>query len=259
MSDTTYPEPLNKLTELGKPDTYAVGDWPDYVGKYSLSDEHVPDLIKMLEEHTQPVEDFDADDPLSWTAIHVWRALGQLKSETALRPMIDAMMRDVWEDWGWDDLTQAIALYGEAAIEPLTVELKQRASYDDKHPTFVQSTLEMIGKADPDLRERIGDIYIEQLKKAYTNTPDLNGFMIYTLADWKNEKALPVIEKAFENDDVDTFVSGDWDEIQVKYGLKKPEEVDKEAKNAIRRARMQRQFSSLFDEPVTTRVFLFIL
>ena len=90
MSDTPYPEPLNKLTELGEPNTYAAADWPDYVDEYNLTEEHVLDLVKILEEHTQPVDEFDGDDPLSWTAVHVWRALGQLKSELALRPMIDA-------------------------------------------------------------------------------------------------------------------------------------------------------------------------
>jgi hypothetical protein len=171
----------------------------------------------------------------------VWRALGQLKAEAATRPLVDAMMRDVWEDWGWDDLPQALVLIGAPAIEPLASELGQRATDYDEHPTLIQSALEMMGTQHEDLRDRVAAILLEQLQKAETNDPTLNGFMIGTLAEWKIEKALPAIEKAFTGDHVDLFIAGDWDEIQIKYGLKEFDEVEAAAKVEMRREEMMRQ------------------
>jgi hypothetical protein len=245
MSELNYREPLNKFLELGRPDTYNVKDWADYVSEYNLTDEHLPDLLKMLDVYTQPIDDFDEHDPASWTAIHVWRALGQLKNEQAIQPLIDAMMRDTWEDWGWEDIPQAIAFIGEPAIEPVKQELAKRATDYDLHPTSLVSTLQHIGDRDESLHERITDILIEQMEKAKANAPTLNGFIVSTFLDWKQEKALPVMEKAFAADSVDTSIAGDWEEVQVEFGLLSIDDIDVAAKNAKRRADRMRDLGML--------------
>ena len=245
MAETNYREPLNKFLELGRPDTYNVEDWADYVSEYNLTDEHIPDLLKMLDVYTQPIDDFDEHDPASWTAIHVWRALGQLKNEQAIQPLIDVMMRGTWEDWGWEDIPQAIALIGEPAIEPVKRELAKRAAKYDLHPTWFHGTLENIANMNNSLKERVVDILIEQLEEAKTNDPALNGFIIGTFLDWKVERALPTIEKAFATDSVDTGIVGDWEEVQVAFGLLSIDNIDVAAKNAKRRLDRMRDMGML--------------
>lgn len=247
MVEKTYREPLNKFLELGRPTVYDADKWTDYVSDYKLTDDHIPDLLRLLADYVQPVgedDDFDESKASNWTAIHVWRALGQLKAETAIQALIDAMMLDEWEEWGTDDIPQAIALMGEPAIAPLKAELAKRADSHDKHPVLLQSSLERIGKRHETLRDQVVDIFIEQLEKAEANDPALNGFMIGALTDWKVEKALPVIEKAFETNHVDTGIMGDWEEVQVEFGLKTVDEIDAAAKKAQRRATMMRQMGA---------------
>jgi hypothetical protein len=242
MSD--YREPLPQLMTLGRPDSFEAANWINYVHEYNLTDEHIPDLIRMLETYTQPLPPdapFDAESPEIWTGIHAWRALGQLKAEAAVQPIIDAIVRHVWEEWDYEDVPQALAMIGEAAIDGLEKALLEQASDTEANPFILQNALEVIGKNYADYRERIVDIFISMLENAENNLKDLNGFVMCSLKDWQIERALPAIEKAFEGDYIDWTICGDWDEVQVDFGLKDPETIDADVKNALRRAEMLRQ------------------
>jgi hypothetical protein len=52
----------------------------------------------------------------------------------------------------------------------------------------------------------------------------MNGFLVLHLIRLEALEALPVIKRAFDAGYVDEFVVGDWDDVQVEFGLKAPKE-----------------------------------
>jgi hypothetical protein len=52
-----------------------------------------------------------------------------------------------------------------------------------------------------------------------TNDPNLNGCLVSDLADLKQPSTYPLVEAAFQADQVDEAVMGDWEEFQIEVGL----------------------------------------
>jgi hypothetical protein len=52
-----------------------------------------------------------------------------------------------------------------------------------------------------------------------------NGLLIGILVDLQAVETIPIMEQAFQANQVDTFLVGDWEDIQVELGLKNREEV----------------------------------
>ena len=52
-----------------------------------------------------------------------------------------------------------------------------------------------------------------------------NGFLISDLVDLRATEALPVIEQAFAAGTVDEMIRGDWEDVQIEFGLKAEREM----------------------------------
>ena len=61
-----------------------MGQWPDYPA-LGLRMEHVPDLIRMTLD--DELHGADSDSREVWAPLHAWRALGQLRAESAIKPL----------------------------------------------------------------------------------------------------------------------------------------------------------------------------
>jgi hypothetical protein len=216
-----YREELEKLFTLGKPEGGNQQEsWENYVREFSLNSDDIPSLIQIVLDNSH--EEFE--EPKSWAAIHAWRALAQLKAKEAIPTFIEVLERDVWEDWGWEDLPLILGQFGIDALEPVyQFALKHRGNFEIGLMTI--STLEEIAKTDDKLIEPIKSMMMELLSEADKNDEGVNGTIIGFLKDVKAYEALPLIEKAFAGDYVDTFVAGDWDDAQVAFGLKDPSEL----------------------------------
>ena len=81
---------------------------------------------------------------------------------------------------------------------------------------------------------------MEQLELFEENEYDVNTFLIEALVELQAMEAAPLIERAFAADRVEEFVIGNWDDIQVRLGMKSAEEV-KEQRAREREARRHRQ------------------
>src|SRR6266851_5168089 len=126
----SYPAPVDKLLTYGDPrDSQA---WPNYV-QLGLTQDHVPDLIQMALDRDLMWADSDALEV--WAPVHAWRALGQLRAESAIQPLIGLWREqgkaEGLDDWLLDDLPKALALIGETAIPALMTYLNtpNNASY----------------------------------------------------------------------------------------------------------------------------------
>jgi hypothetical protein len=63
-----------------------------------------------------------------------------------------------------------------------------------------------------------------QLERSPETEPTLNGFVISYLLELEAVESAPQIERAFAADRVDLTVAGDWEDVQVRLGLKRTRE-----------------------------------
>ena len=118
---TPYPPPVARLLELGNKATGAT--WMDYL-EPGLGPEHVPDLIRMATD--EQLNEGDAERPETWAPVHAWRALGQLRAESAVEPLLEVAGKLEDDDYAQADLGRVFGmiwergqLRGSGAVHPL--------------------------------------------------------------------------------------------------------------------------------------------
>ena len=98
MDDRAYEEPVARLLVLG--DVRTERERPDYLG-LGLGREHVPELIRMA---TDPdLNHGDSNSPDVWAPLHACRALGELRAEEAIEPLL-LLFDDEDDDWMLEEL-----------------------------------------------------------------------------------------------------------------------------------------------------------
>ncbi len=212
---TTYPAPVDKLLTLGRPD---VSEWLDY-SALGLGPEHVPDLIPLatdVELNRDPDERAEV-----WGPVHAWRALGQLRAEAAVQPLLDFLAAEEEgqeSEWLHEELPLVFGLIGPPAIPPLVAFLDNpaRALYAR---AVAGSSLEQIGKQHPEAREECVAALVRQLEAGAANDPELNAFLITNLLHLKAVETLPVIRHAYEERWVDDFIVN-LEDVEIGFGLK---------------------------------------
>lgn len=214
--NTSYPSPVDKLLTYG--DCRNFRDWPDYLA-LGFTHEHVNDLIRM---GTSEELNWAASDSLEvWAPTHLWRTLGQLKAEAAITPLVEFFNQvDEEDDWAPTEFPAVLSMIGPAAIPKLAEFLLNPAN--KMYPrSYAGDSLAAIGKQHPEFRETCVKHLASALKQAEKNSPDLNGFILANLLDLKAVEAAPEIEQAFAAGVIDPTIAGDWEDVQVEFGLLK--------------------------------------
>ena len=88
--DGGYAAPVRQLLNIGEARSYRPSDWPDYRGRLGLQREHIADLIRMASD--AGLNQADAASSEIWAPLHAWRALGQMRAEEAVLPLL-ALLR----------------------------------------------------------------------------------------------------------------------------------------------------------------------
>lgn len=218
-----YSPPVDRLLNYG--DCRTMHEWPDYL-QLGLTSEHVPELIRMATD-----EDLHFGDSAGlevWAPVHAWRALGQLRAEEAVQPLIEVL--DLFDEeiggdeYVMDDLPQVFGLIGPAAIPALAAYL-QNDQHLERSRTTAANGLQSIAEYDPTTRNEVTTILRQQLEQFVGQDEGLNGFLISDLVDLRATEALPVIEQAFAAGAVDEMIRGDWEDVQIEFGLKAARET----------------------------------
>lgn len=224
MSEQNYKELLNEFLKLEVNwDLWGMNpqDWVDYVAKYNLDEGHIPDLIRMLETYSDPTNNFE--DAESYAAVHAWRALGQLKAGAAIPALIDLIQQNKWEDWSAEELPHIFGMIGAAAIEPLVQALEPIREF---FPGEVfASSLQQIATTHPSERDRVVGILSDKIKQSEQNDSDLNAFIVGDLVELKAVEAIDIIRECYENGHADESILGTVQEVEVRLGLRAPEDV----------------------------------
>src|SRR3954452_6496585 len=112
----TYKEPVSRLLEYGECEmggTKATLAWPDYVNELGLTQDHVPELIRLASD--EMLNTADSESLAVWAPTHAWRALGQLRAPEAVAPLLDLLkVKD--DDWLAAELPAVLGLIGPGAI-----------------------------------------------------------------------------------------------------------------------------------------------
>ncbi len=231
MGIESYAPPVDKLLTYG--DAHKHGgnpqDWPEYL-ELGIGPEHIPDLIRMATD--EELRWADSESLEVWAPIHAWRTLGALHAEAAIEPLL-SLLKEIDEnddDWVQEELPEVYGRIGPAAIPALAAYMADKTHHLWARVAVVDS-LEKIAKMHPESRDECVAILTRQLEQFAENDEELNGFLVSDLVKLKAVEAAPLMERAFAADRVDTFLMGDWYDVQVELGLISREEALEEQRN----------------------------
>lgn len=220
METPNYSPPVDQLLTYG--DCREIKEMPDYPGKFGLTEEHIPDLIRMA---TDPkIAWADSESLVVWANIHAWRALGQLRAEAAIEPLISLFWNAEEDDWVMEEMPEVFGNIGTAAIPALTAYLQKKSNH--LYPRSTAATcLTKIAQQFPEVRSECITILAEQLDARGGNDEAFNGFLVNDLLNLKAVEVASTIQQAYEEQRVELFAAGDWNDVQVELGLKTRQEI----------------------------------
>jgi hypothetical protein len=216
MGRQPYMPPVSHLLLSGETNLRTSEEWPDYVAELGLTQEDIPELIRLATDKELHF-DTDLDDPASWAAVHAWHALGQLHAEAAIEPLLATLEWD--SDWAAEDVPKVYGMIGPAAIPALAEYIA--GEHDDEYAiTHAAMGLLHIAERFPKAREQAIAPIISRLERYEENTPTQNAFLISDLEDLKAVEAASLMKQALDAKAVDESVVGDWDDVQYALGLR---------------------------------------
>lgn len=172
MSEQNYSPPVDKLLTYGECDFGE--EWPDYL-EFGLTREHIPELIRMAAD--TELRWADEDIPEGWVPVHAWRAIGQLRAEEAIEPLMNLFHELDDDDWASEELPVVYEMIGPHAVPALAGYLS-KASHGTYPRTTAAHSLERIGNAYPEAREQCVSALTRQLERFAQNDPTFNALLI---------------------------------------------------------------------------------
>jgi hypothetical protein len=162
----------------------------------------------------------DPESTLVWAPIHAWRALGQLRAEAAIEPLLTLVERsEEWDDdWGLSELPEVLGEIGAAAIEPAANYLAE-ANHNEWARITAAEALGKIGGRHPEVRSECVAKLAAQLEKFTEQSEALNAFLIMPLLDMRALEVTPLMEQVYAAGRVDETIVGNWEDAQVELGL----------------------------------------
>jgi hypothetical protein len=187
--------------------------------------------------------------------------LAQLRAETAVDAIINTFYTiDDWDqDWQQNEYPTVMAMIGPPAISALKTYLADERNGMWSRITATEA-LGKIGQEYPESKDDCIAVLADQLRYHNRQDPTHNAFLISSLLDLNAVEAIDPIRAAFNAENVDLSVQGDWEEVQIELGLLKqrltpPPEYGWVADEHIPMAKMVRSgplgklFANATDEP----------
>ena len=192
MNDATPDDPVEQMRQLGNIGTLEPESWSDYVAEFGLAPEHVEPLIRMACDPALLAAPSDSVE--GWAPLHAWRALGQLRAEAAIEPLLQAM-----EDTDHEDLVMELpvilGLIGPAALPHLDRVLNTGSTPAVAAPVATSAIGEIVERHPETLA-----VGIEILTRALRPHPAAhsmtNGLAVSRLIDMKAVESIDAIREA---------------------------------------------------------------
>jgi hypothetical protein len=214
----SYQPPVDQLLMLGEAEDVRHDEWPDYLAM-GIGPQHIPELFRMAnDEELNEIINVNVERPEDWASIHAVRAIGQLRDPSTVDQLVELLTTQHDHEWLQEELPEIFAMIGPAAIPALTAYLAD-PSHGVYERAYASNGLVAIAKAYPESRDEVVRIISDQLEKFDENDDEFNAFIIGDLGELKATETLPLIDRVFEADKVDTFVIGK-DDVLIDMGLK---------------------------------------
>src|ERR671938_481676 len=120
-ADTGYAAPVQQLLSIGEIRSYNPSDWPDYCARFALGREHIRDLIRMACDAA--LNQAESTSSEVWAPMHAWRALGQMRAEEAVLPLLALLRAAEDDEAAAEELPAVFGMIGQAAVSPLAAFL----------------------------------------------------------------------------------------------------------------------------------------
>ena len=117
-------------------------------------------------------------------------------------------------------------MIGEPAIEGLKRFLRDKKKSLDVR-LVVTEAFAKVGAKNPETRDACVTILETELLRFSENDPDLNGFLVAALLDLNAVEALATIEVAYQKGDVNPFVCGDFEDVEIYLGIREKRSTPK--------------------------------
>jgi hypothetical protein len=220
----SYMPPVDKLLTYGEARDARPEKWPNYL-ELELGPEHIPELIRMATDAN--LNWAESTSLEVWAPTHAWRALGQLRAEAAIEPLLSLFGNLEGNDWVVDEVPEVLGVIGPVAL-PVLARSMEDDSLDEDIRFGAISSIDKLGTRWPEARPECVALLTKQLELFAKNDPEINGYLVEGLVKLKAMEAVPLMEQAFAAERVDETLLGDWEDVQVELGLKSWEEVEEE-------------------------------
>ena len=206
---------IERLCRKGDPqDTWSwrEGD-PDYVAEFALGREHIPALIEIARQWTEPGE--CSKDDTQYAPVHAWRALGQLRAVEAVEPLLTMQNRldELDDDWYMEEFHCVFGMIGPPAIPAMADYLADQGNAEFCRVSAGNGLCE-VGKRFPETRPQVVELLTAQLARREPEMYALNGLVVCYLINLNAVESAEVIERAFAAGVVDQSICGDWSDIR---------------------------------------------
>src|SRR6266403_3557677 len=159
---TDYAVPVRRLLFIGETRNYDPAEWPDYAAKFGLGREHIDELIRLACDAA--LNWGDPDSPEVWAPLHAWRALGQLRAEASVAPLLAFLKTAEGDEAVGEEFPKVFGMIGRPAIPHIA-----RFLSDLSNPTFPVATaiegLKEIAERHPDCRAECVGILARTLQQ----------------------------------------------------------------------------------------------
>src|SRR5690242_2411085 len=192
-----YAAPVRQLLSIGETHSYDPATWPDYCARFALGHEHIGDLIRMACDAA--LHQADSTSSEVWAPMHAWRALGQMRAEEAVLPLLALLRAAEDDEAATAELPAVFGMIGQAAIAPLAAFLSDRSS-----PELAVSTallgIKEIAARHPECRAECVGVLVRMLEPGAETDPTIAGFAVSALIDLGAVEAIDAIRDAFRRD-----------------------------------------------------------
>ncbi len=216
MAHPSYPAILDQFSQI-QADPYDL-DQHDLLA-LGITTEMIPDLIGTILDEKY----YDDDDSIEgYPHLFAYIALGQLKTIAAIDGLILGVKKwshTDWFEWFCEAMPEIFGSIGPIAI-PQLIELLQDETLTFNARTSALQYLDPIVAAHPEERDRCIAVIAKELEQFADNDPEFNGHLVMSLVgDFKAVEVAPLIESAYDSEQVDFRFIGDWEDVQIELGL----------------------------------------
>ena len=149
--------------------------------------------------------------------MHAWRALGQLRAEASVLPLLDVLRMLADDEAALEEPPVVFGMIGPAAIPPIVAFLTDRSKPVVAHSAAI-SAIREIAERHPERRAECIAILTRIL--GLTTHPRLVGFAICALLDLPAAETIDPIRMAFRQGLVDISIPGDLEDVEIASGLR---------------------------------------